>query len=195
MAQRKVISRLVQKCSNGSQPSIEMVVVEYLPLNSKVPLPMDKAAAFQTQLVNWWSVCVIYTYLLELIIPCNLRTSMCFLLGMFDKEKRGTIDLPQFQALFNYVNAWLGVFRGFDHDNSGSIQESELSAALTQMGYRFSPDFIRFLIKKSDFNQHESIGVDQFIVVCVQIQRFTGKFLNKLLISFYYFTTKIILFR
>lgn len=94
---------------------------------------------------------------------------------MFDKEKKGTIDLFQFQALYNYINAWLGVFRGFDHDNSGSIQESELSAALTQMGYKLSPDFVSFLIQKSDPGSHSSISVDQFIVLCVQIQRFTGK--------------------
>lgn len=93
---------------------------------------------------------------------------------MFDKEKNGTIGVSEFQALFNYVNAWLGVFRGFDHDNSGSIQENELNAALTQMGYRLSPEFIQFLIKKSDLQGHQSITVDQFIVLCVQIQRFTG---------------------
>ncbi|XP_034937581.1 peflin [Chelonus insularis] len=104
---------------------------------------------------------------------CNL------MIGMFDKEKKGTIDLNEFQALYNYINAWLGVFRGFDHDNSGAIQENELSAAFTQMGYRFSPEFIKYLIQKSDFNNHESITVDQFIVLCVQIQRFTEAFRNR----------------
>lgn len=93
---------------------------------------------------------------------------------MFDKEKNGTIDMLEFQALYSYINSWLGVFRGFDHDNSGSIQESELSAALTQMGYRLSTEFTSFLIKKSDPNGHSSITIDQFIVLCVQIQRFTG---------------------
>lgn len=97
---------------------------------------------------------------------------------MFDKEKNGTIDLYEFQALYNYINAWLGVFRSFDHDNSGSIQENELSAALTQMGYRLSPEFISFLIKKSDPKGHSSITVDQFIVLCVQIQKFTGKYIH-----------------
>lgn len=103
-------------------------------------------------------------------------TACRLMIGMFDKEKNGTIDLYEFQALYNYINAWLGVFRGFDHDNSGSIQESELSAALTQMGYRLSPDFVSFLIKKSDPTGHSCITVDQFIVLCVQIQRFTDAF-------------------
>lgn len=96
---------------------------------------------------------------------------------MFDKEKNGTINVAEFQALYNYVNAWLGVFRSFDHDKSGSIQENELDAALTQMGYRLSPGFIEFLIKKSDLSGHKSITIDQFIVLCVQIQRFTGNWI------------------
>lgn len=99
---------------------------------------------------------------------------------MFDKEKSGTIDLYEFQALYNYINAWLGVFRGFDHDNSGNIQENELNAALTRMGYKLSPEFISFLIKKSDPNGHSYITIDQFIVLCVQIQRFTGKSIYKI---------------
>jgi len=106
-------------------------------------------------------------------------TACKLMIGMFDKEKTGTIDLSEFQALYNYINAWLGVFRGFDHDQSGSIQESELFAALTQMGYRFTPEFIKFLIQKSDFNHTDSITVDQFIVLCVQIQRFTDAFRSK----------------
>lgn len=48
--------------------------------------------------------------------------------------------------------------------------------ALTQMGFRFSPEFIRFLIVKSDPENHRIMSVDQFIVVCVQIQRFTEAF-------------------
>ncbi|EZA47633.1 hypothetical protein DMN91_012434 [Ooceraea biroi] len=103
-------------------------------------------------------------------------TACKLMIGMFDKEKNGTINISEFQALYNYVNAWLGVFRGFDHDKSGSIQESELNAALTQMGYKLSPQFIEFLIKKSDLRGHQSITIDQFIVLCVQIQRFTEAF-------------------
>jgi hypothetical protein len=48
-------------------------------------------------------------------------------------------------------------------------------AALQQMGFRFSPEFIKFLISKCDLQNHKHMSVDQFIVVCVQIQRFTGK--------------------
>jgi hypothetical protein len=48
-------------------------------------------------------------------------------------------------------------------------------AALQQMGFRFSPEFVKFLITKSDLQNHKQMSVDQFIVVCVQIQKFTGE--------------------
>jgi hypothetical protein len=48
-------------------------------------------------------------------------------------------------------------------------------AALQQMGFRFSPEFIKFLITKSDLQNHKHMSVDQFIVICIQVQRFTGK--------------------
>lgn len=93
---------------------------------------------------------------------------------MFDKGQKQAIDIFEFQALFNYVNSWLGVFKGFDQDNSGTIQEDELTCAFTKMGYRFSPEFIRFLLARYDKSQLNSITVDQFIVLCVQVQKFTG---------------------
>lgn len=44
------------------------------------------------------------------------------------------------------------------------------------MGFRFSQEFIQFLVKKSDPQQQKTISVDQFMVLCVQIQRFTEAF-------------------
>lgn len=44
------------------------------------------------------------------------------------------------------------------------------------MGFRFSAEFIKFLVAKSDPMTHKNISVDQFIVLCVQIQRFTEAF-------------------
>ncbi|XP_067210177.1 peflin-like isoform X2 [Linepithema humile] len=109
-------------------------------------------------------------------------TACKLMIGMFDKEKNGTISVLEFQALYNYINAWLGVFRGFDHDNSGRIQENELNAALTQVGYRLGPGFIQFFIKTSENLQnlrgHQSITVDQFIVLCVRIQILDERYIN-----------------
>lgn len=52
---------------------------------------------------------------------CNL------MIGMFDKNKKGTIDVQEFQQLYTYINQWLAVFKNYDRDQSGHIEEGELS--------------------------------------------------------------------
>lgn len=107
----------------------------------------------------------------------NFSETACkLMIGMFDQDHSGTIDLKEFQSLYNYINGWLATFRSYDKDGSGSIEEGELSQALQQIGFRFSPQFIKYLIDKNDVQNHKSITVDQFIVSMVQIQKFTDAF-------------------
>ncbi|KAJ8919616.1 hypothetical protein NQ315_002238 [Exocentrus adspersus] len=98
------------------------------------------------------------------------------MIGMFDTDKSGTIGVTEFQLLYNYINQWLAVFKNYDRNQSGSIEEEELGLAFQQMGFRFSPEFIKFLIARSDLKDHKLMSVDQFIVACVQIQRLTEQF-------------------
>lgn len=106
-------------------------------------------------------------------------TACKLMIGMFDTDKTGTIGINEFQLLYNYINQWLTVFRTYDRDQSGSIEEPELAQAFQQMGFRLSPDFVKFIIAKNDLKNHKEITVDQFIVTCVQIQRFTEAFRAK----------------
>ncbi|PSN52322.1 hypothetical protein C0J52_11408 [Blattella germanica] len=96
----------------------------------------------------------------------NFSDAACqLMIAMFDRDKSGTIDVNEFQQLYNYINQWLATFRTYDRDNSGHIEEAELSQALQQMGFRFSPEFVKFLVTKSDLQNHRQMSVDQFIVV------------------------------
>lgn len=97
------------------------------------------------------------------------------MISMFDADRSGTIDVYEFEKLFNYINQWLSCFKTYDRDSSGAIEEAELGQALSQMGFRFSPQFVQFLIGVNDPNRRE-ISVDQFIVLCVKVQRFTDAF-------------------
>nr|XP_023011802.1 peflin [Leptinotarsa decemlineata] len=106
-------------------------------------------------------------------------TSCKLMISMFDTDRTGTIGINEFQLLYNYINQWLGVFKNYDRDQSGSIEEPELAQAFQQMGFRFSEDFVKFLIVKSDLKNHQKMSVDQFIVACIQIQRFTEAFREK----------------
>lgn len=103
-------------------------------------------------------------------------TVCSLMIGMFDLDKSGTIDINEFEKLFAYINQWLSVFKTYDRDQSGHIEEAELYQALSQMGFRFSQEFIQFLVAKCDPATKKEVSVDQFILLCVQIQRFTDAF-------------------
>jgi len=94
---------------------------------------------------------------------------------MFDREKKGTINIHEFGALFGYINQWKGTFEGYDRDRSGYIEQNELTSAFQQMGYRFSPTFVGNLLAKYDARSRR-LTLDNFIVACVQIQRLTNSF-------------------
>lgn len=98
------------------------------------------------------------------------------MIGMFNTDKSGTVDIKEFEQLYNYINQWLQCFRTYDRDQSGAIDESELMQAFSQMGFRFSPDFVKFLIGRCDPQTQAKVDVDQFMLLCVQIQRFTDAF-------------------
>lgn len=110
----------------------------------------------------------------------NFSDQACTLMiSMFDLDKSGTIDVGEFDKLFNYVNQWLNCFKAYDRDQSGAIEEAELYQALAQMGFRFSQQFVQFLISVNDPVNRKEISVDQFIVLCVKVQRFTDAFRQK----------------
>ena len=97
------------------------------------------------------------------------------MIDMFDANHSGTIDVKEFGMLFGCINQWRSVFEGFDRDRSGRIEEGEMGQALTQMGYRMSPTFIRNILSKYDPKSRQ-MTLDKFIVCCVQIKRLTDAF-------------------
>ncbi|RZC35354.1 EF-hand 7 domain containing protein [Asbolus verrucosus] len=103
-------------------------------------------------------------------IACKL------MIEMFDGDHSGTINRNEFQQLFGYVNQWVAVFEHHDKDHSGYVDERELSQALQEMGYKLSLDFIKMLMRKCDLQNCQQVTVDQFVVICVQIQRLTEAF-------------------
>lgn len=66
----------------------------------------------------------------------NFSDTACkLMIGMFDRDKTGTIDINEFQQLFSYINQWLAVFKNYDRDQSGHIEEHELQQGILQIYY------------------------------------------------------------
>jgi len=98
------------------------------------------------------------------------------MIGMFDRDRTGTIELQEFQALWTYIGQWRGIFDQFDRDRSGAIDGSELHTMLTQMGYRLSPQFVQTLLYRYDPVRKQSLQFDGFVQACVLLKTLTDVF-------------------
>lgn len=98
-----------------------------------------------------------------------------FVVRLFDLDKNGGLDVKEFEQLYTCVKQWVNAFNAYDRDKSGFLDETQLDHALKQMDINFSPEFIRFLITRSDPNARR-LSLDQFIVTCIQIQKFSEEF-------------------
>ncbi|XP_066292715.1 programmed cell death protein 6-like [Branchiostoma lanceolatum] len=101
------------------------------------------------------------------------------LIGMFDQNKDGTINIQEFAALWKYINDWKGCFDRFDTDRSGNIDAQELNNAFRTFGYSLSTSFCGMIVTKFDRTSNCNINFDDFIQVCVMLKSLTDKFRQK----------------
>lgn len=107
--------------------------------------------------------------------PFNPET-VRLMIGMFDKQNRGTVNFEDFGAMWKYVTDWQNCFRSFDRDNSGNIDRNELKNALTTFGYRLSEGLIDVLLRKHDRSGRGTIFFDDFIQCCIVLYTLTTAF-------------------
>lgn len=100
-----------------------------------------------------------------------------FVVRLFDLDKNGGLDIQEFEQLYYHIKVWVNAFNTYDRNRTGYLDEKELDLALKHMEISFSPEFIRFLITRND-PVGRRISLDQFIVTCVQIQKFGEEFLK-----------------
>ncbi|KAL3891663.1 hypothetical protein ACJMK2_003915 [Sinanodonta woodiana] len=98
------------------------------------------------------------------------------MIGMFDRDQTGTIELHEFQALWNYILQWKGVFESVDINRSGSIEAQELQTALQSMGYNLSYNFVQMVVIKFDIQSKRCLTLDNFIQACVMLKSLTDMF-------------------
>lgn len=107
----------------------------------------------------------------------RFNTETCrLMIGMFDRDRSGQIDLNEFQALWTYIHQWKGIFDQFDRDRSGSIDAIELNNAYTQLGYRMTPQFAQSVVYRYDPVGRQRLTLDNFIQSCVLLKSVTDAF-------------------
>ena len=96
--------------------------------------------------------------------------------GLFDKDNNGTIDVREFQQLWQYINQWKGVFDRYDRDRSGNIDLNELYTAYNEMGFRVGMSFCQLVVSRFDRLAKKSLKFDDFIQTCVMLRSLTDSF-------------------
>lgn len=54
----------------------------------------------------------------------------------------------EFAGLWKYISDWQGVFRHFDRDGSGTIDDGELANAFANFGYNLAPQTLMNIQQK-----------------------------------------------
>ncbi|PVU99402.1 hypothetical protein BB560_005501 [Smittium megazygosporum] len=112
--------------------------------------------------------------------PFSIETTR-LMIGMFDRDRSGTIDKNEFISLWRYIEQWRDLFARFDQDRSGSIENRELYNALSAFGFQIPPrivDSICAKIKVLDGAKRAQSGInlDRFIYACVFLKSATDSF-------------------
>jgi len=115
--------------------------------------------------------------------PFDLDT-VKLLMTLFDTDRSGTVGFNEFAGLWKYIKDWQGVFRHFDRDRSGSIDNTELAEALRQFNYNLSPSLLQIVQRKYDPQgtpganprAAPAITFDRFVRCCVVIKQLTESF-------------------
>jgi Ca2+-binding EF-hand superfamily protein len=95
------------------------------------------------------------------------------LMTLFDVDGSRTIDIYEFQQLWNYLGEWQMLFETFDMDRTGSINVHELKQALYAFGYRLSDPLLECLVAKFSVRGiiyveliHDRLECTQFRPIC-----------------------------
>ena len=109
----------------------------------------------------------------------NFSEDACrMMIDIYDQNSSGSIDINEFQHLFDSINEWKNIFQGYDKDQSRTIEHSELCDAFQQMGYGLSSKFVQDLLVKYS-PRTKKLTLDNFIVMCVQLKRVSDGFRSR----------------
>ncbi|EDR24953.1 grainin, putative [Entamoeba dispar SAW760] len=102
------------------------------------------------------------------------------LMLIFDADNSGSIGFFEFIALYNWVKLCVATFKHFDIDQSGSLDITELQAALPQLGFNLNKQSCDALIRanknligKKKLNQVQFICATSYLAQCRTIYQLT----------------------
>ncbi|XP_067942211.1 calpain-9-like isoform X1 [Watersipora subatra] len=91
------------------------------------------------------------------------------MVALMDYDHSGKLGFDEFQALWNSLREWKGVFKKYDADKSGYFNSYELRKALGASGFTLSNATFRCLVLRFA-NQKGEIEFDDFVLCAVRLK-------------------------
>ncbi|XP_036425720.1 grancalcin [Colossoma macropomum] len=117
--------------------------------------------------------CLTQTGISGSYMPFSLETCR-IMIAMLDRDYSGKMGFNEFKELFAALNGWKQNFAMVDRDNSGTVEPHELSQAISNLGYRLSPQALGCIIKR--FSRGGKIYFDDYVACCVKLRALTENF-------------------
>ncbi|XP_059838497.1 calpain-1 catalytic subunit-like isoform X2 [Hypanus sabinus] len=96
------------------------------------------------------------------------------MVNLLDKDGSGRLGLLEFQRMWNKVRKWLGIFRNFDLDQSGTMSSYEMRLALDSAGFQINNRIHQAIVSR--YADGEAVDFDNFISCLVRLEAMIRSF-------------------
>ncbi|XP_069744122.1 calpain-1 catalytic subunit-like isoform X2 [Narcine bancroftii] len=96
------------------------------------------------------------------------------MVNLLDKDGSGRLGLVEFQTMWNKICKWLGIFRNFDLDKSGTMSSYEMRLALDSAGFQINSRIHQAIVGR--YADGEAVDFDNFISCLVRLEAMIRSF-------------------
>uniref|UniRef100_A0A8C1JIG8 Calpain 1, (mu/I) large subunit b n=1 Tax=Cyprinus carpio TaxID=7962 RepID=A0A8C1JIG8_CYPCA len=97
----------------------------------------------------------------------SLESCRC-MVSLMDKDGSARLGIVEFQILWNKIRKWLGIFRQFDLDKSGTMSSYEMRLAVESAGFKLSNKLHQVIVAR--YSDGDTIDFDNFVCCLVKLE-------------------------
>ncbi|XP_048449577.1 calpain-1 catalytic subunit-like [Rhincodon typus] len=90
------------------------------------------------------------------------------MVNLLDKDGSGRLGVVEFQIMWNKIRKWLGIFRQYDLDKSGTMSSYEMRLALETAGFKINNRIHQVIVGR--YAENDALDFDNFISCLVKLE-------------------------